>query len=171
MRRLYSIVLIVCSFWPQGGYGADQKHLSVVDYFVLLPADTFEGASPSSWLTFLKQPSSGSIDTANGYISCTGDGAQPEFEVALFRFTDGRPLLAMSTGELEGKDSMFLTFYELGKGQQMRKASRKIFPVSDGDNRQFILPKIGRTVTVKNARTGKTIEQFEWNGSTFERKQ
>jgi hypothetical protein len=170
MRRLCSLVLIFCGVWPQGGYSADQKHLSVVDYFVLLPANTFEGASPSSWLTFLKQPGSGVIDTVNGYMSCTGDGAQPEFEVALFRFTDGRPLLAMSTGELEGKDSMFLTFYELGKDNRMHKASRKIFPISDGDNRQFMLPKTGRILTVKNAKTGKILEQFEWNGSTFERK-
>ena len=115
MRRLFSLVLVLCGFWSQGLFGADQTHVSIVDYFVLLPPDTFEGASPSSWLTFLKQPGSGSIDTANGYMSCTGDGAQPEFEVALFRFSDGRPLLAMSTGELEARDSMFLVFYELGK--------------------------------------------------------
>jgi hypothetical protein len=170
MRRLSSLVLVLCSFWSQELYGADQKHPSVVDYFVLLPADTFEGASPSSWLTFLKQPGSGSIDTANGYMSCTGDGAQPEFEVALFRFTDERPLLAVSTGELEGKDSMYLTLYQLGKDNRMHKTSRKIFPISDGDNRQFILPKTGRIVMVKNAKTGKILEQFEWNGSTFEHK-
>jgi hypothetical protein len=170
MRHVSLLVLGFCCFWSPGLNGADQKHLSIVDYFVLLPADTFEGASPSSWLTFLKQPGSGSIDTANGYMSCTGDGAQPEFEVALFRFTDGRPLLAMSTGELEGKDSMFLVFYELGKGNRMQLASRKIFPIPDSDNRQFILPKQGRTITVKNATTGKTVSQFQWNGATFEKK-
>ena len=170
MRHVALLVLFLCSFWSQGLYGADQKHLSVVDYFVLLPPDTFEGASPSSWLTFLKQPGSGVIDTANGYISCTGDGAQPEFELTLFRFTDGRPLLAMSTGELEGKDSMFLTFYELGKDNRMHAALRKIFPISDGGYRQFMLPKNGRIITVKNGKTGKALYEFEWNGSTFERK-
>lgn len=170
MRRLSSLVLVLCGFWSQGLYGADQKHPSVVDYFVLLPSDTFEGGSPSSWLTFLKQPGSGSIDTANGYMSCTGDGAQPEFEVALFRFTDGHPLLAMSTGELEGRDSMFLVFYELRNDNRMHEASRKIFPMRDGDDRQFILPKKGRTIIVKSAKTGKVLSQFEWNGAKFERK-
>ena len=170
MRRFSSLVLVLCGFWSHGLYGADQKHLSIVDYFVLLPQDTFEGASPSSWLTFLKQPGSGSIDTANGYMSCTGDGAQPEFQVALFRFTDGRPLLAMSTGELEGRDSMFLSFYELGKDNRMHEASRKILPIGNSDNRQFILPKKGRIITVKNPQTGKLVSQFEWNGSAFERK-
>jgi hypothetical protein len=103
-------------------------------------------------------------------MSCTGDGAQPEFAVALFRFTDGRPLLAMSTGELEGKDSMFLVFYELGKDDRMHGTSRKIFPIPDGGNSQFILPKKGRVITVKNAQTGKVLAQFEWNGATFERR-
>lgn len=170
MRRLSSLVLLLCIFGSQELQSADQKHLSVVDYFVLLPPDTFEGASPSSWLTFLKQPGSGSIDTANGFMSCTGDGAQPEFEVALFRFSDGRPLLAMSTGELEGKNSMYLTLYELGKDNRMHKASRKIFPIDDSDDRQFILPKTGRKIVVRNAKTGKLLEEFQWNGSTFERK-
>jgi hypothetical protein len=162
--------LSFAAFGHRGYTATDQKHLSVVDYFVLLPPDTFEGASPSSWLTFLKQPDSGSIDTTNGYMSCTGDGAQPEFEVALFRFTDGRPLLAMSTGELEGRDSMFLVFYELGTDNRLHKASRRIFPVGDGGNRQFILPKKGRTITVKNAQTAKVLSQFEWNDASFQRK-
>jgi hypothetical protein len=170
MRRLSSLVLLLCIFGPRELQSAEQKHLSVVDYFVLLPPDTFEGASPASWLTFLKQPGSGVIDTANGYMSCTGDGAQPEFEVALFRFSDGHPLLAMSTGELEGRNSMYLTLYELGKDNRMHKASRKIFPIDEGDNRQFILPKTGRRVVVRNAKTGKLLEEFQWNGSTFERK-
>ena len=169
MRHFALLVLVICLGSP-GLHGADQKHLSVVDYFVLLPSDTFEGASPSSWLTFLKQPGSGVIDTANGYMSCTGDGAQPEFEVALFRFSDGHPLFAISTGELEGRNSMYLTLYELGKDNRMHKASRKIFPIDDGDNRQFILPKTGRRIVVRNAKTGKLLEEFQWNGSTFERK-
>jgi hypothetical protein len=170
MMRRFSLLVLLCCFWSPGLHGADQKHLSVVDYFVLLPPDTFEGASPSSWLSFIKQPGAGSIDSANGYMSCTGDGAQPEFAVVLFRFSDGRPLLAMSTGELEGRDSMFLVFYQLGTDNRMHKASRGIFPIGDGGNRQFVLPKQGRTITVKNSQTAKVLSQFEWNGATFQRK-
>ncbi|MBV8227235.1 MAG: hypothetical protein JO232_18815 [Verrucomicrobia bacterium] len=103
-------------------------------------------------------------------MSCTGDGAQAEFELALFRFADGRPLLAMCTGELEGRDAMFLVFYELGTDNRMHEASRRVFPIGDGGTRQFILPKTGRTITVKNAQTGKVLSRFEWNGATFEKK-
>jgi hypothetical protein len=46
---------------------ADQRHLTVVDYFLMLPADTFE-APPSSWLELAKNPGCGAIDTANGYL-------------------------------------------------------------------------------------------------------
>jgi hypothetical protein len=60
----------------------------------------------------LRQPKCGVVDLANGYMSCTGDGAQPEFEVALFRYRDGRPLLAICQGELEGPDSVYLEFFE-----------------------------------------------------------
>ena len=169
MRRLPVLVFVLCGFLSQLLYSADQGHLTVVDYFLLLPADTFEG-TPSEWLKFTKQPDCGVIDTANGYLSCTGDGAQPPFQVALFRFSDGRPLLAVCSGELEAEDSLFLVFYELYRDNQMRVASRKIFPIQDGGNRQFILPKQGRIVTVKNVKTGKVLYRYEWNGSTFERK-
>ena len=132
MRRLPVLVLVLSGFLSQALYSADQRHLTVVDYFLLLPADTFEG-TPSEWLKFIKQPAGGGvIDTANGYLNCTGDGAQPPFQVALFRFSDGRPLLAVCTGELEGENSLFLVFYELGRDSQMRVASRKIFPIQDG---------------------------------------
>ena len=136
MRRPPALVLILCTFLSHSLYSADQPHLTVVDCFLSLPTDTFEGP-PAEWLKFIKQPAGGgAIDIANGYLSCTGDGAQPPFEVALFRFSDGRPLLAVCSGELEGQDSLFLVFYELGRDNQMRVASRKIFPIQDRGNRQ-----------------------------------
>ncbi len=82
---------------------SEQESPSVVDYFLLLPKDYFEGP-PSIWLRSMRE-SGGTIDRKNGFMYCAGDGAQPEFEVALFRYADGRPLLAMSNGELEGADN------------------------------------------------------------------
>ena len=52
----------------------------------------------------------------------------------------------------------------------MHKVSRKIFPIRDGDDRQFILPKKGRTIIVKSAKTTKVLSRFEWNGAKFEPK-
>src|SRR5437588_8758518 len=104
---------------------ADKKKMTVVDYYLLLPKDTFE-TPPKDWLQNARV-----IDKENGYLSITGDGAQPSFEVALFRYRDGRPLLAICEGELEGNDSVTLEFFELGADGRMQKVSRKIFPIGD----------------------------------------
>src|ERR1700736_4050549 len=91
--------------------GADEKKMTVVDYYLRLPDKTFEGPA-ADWLRFLKQPKCGVVDLANGYMSCVGDGAQPPFEVALFRYRDPARagLLALCQGELEGEKSLFLDF-------------------------------------------------------------
>src|SRR5258707_997299 len=101
------------------------EHQTIVDYYLLLPDKTFETPA-RNWLN-----NASLIDKQNGYISISGDGAQPSFDVALFRYRDGRPLLAICSGELEGDDSVALEFFELGADGKMHKASRKIFPVGD----------------------------------------
>src|SRR5712671_5199620 len=106
------VVLFTLVFLSPSLRGADEKKVTVVDYYLLLPDKTFEG-SAADWLRFLKQPKCGVIDIPNGYMSCTGDGAQPPFEIALFRYRDGRPLLAFCQGELEGEKSLFLDFFEM----------------------------------------------------------
>ncbi len=145
--------------------------MTVVNYFLLLPDKTFEGAA-AGWLKFLKQPNYGVVDVANGYMSCTGDGAQPEFEVALFRYRDGRPLLAVCEGELEGENSVFLDFFEMGADGKIRKARRSVFPVADAGNDQgnwrFELPRHGRTVVVRNQKSGKILRKLTWNGEKFQ---
>src|SRR6202022_1041475 len=112
---------------------AEEKKMTVVDYYLRLPDKTFEG-SAADWLRFLKQPKCGVVDLANGYMSCIGDGAQPSFEVALFRCRDGRPLLALCQGELEGAKSLFIDFFEMGSDGKMHKTRRSIFPVKDAGN-------------------------------------
>jgi hypothetical protein len=104
---------------------AEQEKMSIVDYFLLLPADYFEGP-PAGWFTVIRSNNE-VIDKKNGYMKCSGDGAQPEFEVALFRHGDGRPLLSVCSGELEGADSVGLDFFELGPDGKMHKAPRSIF--------------------------------------------
>jgi hypothetical protein len=64
MRRLPILVFVLGGFLSQSLYSSDQHYLTVVDYFLLLPANTFE-ASPSEWLKFTKQPDGGVIDTAD----------------------------------------------------------------------------------------------------------
>ena len=101
--------------------------MTVVDYYLRLPDQTFEG-SAADWLCFLKQPRCGVVDPANGYMSCTGDGAQPPFEIALFRYRDGRPLLALCRDELEGEKSLFLDFLRCGPMARCIKRVVQFFP-------------------------------------------
>jgi hypothetical protein len=98
---------------------SEAEPVSIIDYFLLLPDKTLETA-PRDWLH------NATIDKENGYMSVSGDGAQPSFEVALFRYRDRRPLLALCEGELEGDNSVSLNFYELGSDGKMRSAPRNI---------------------------------------------
>jgi hypothetical protein len=171
MRRLLIFLILatgICSSFPLRG--ADERKMRVVDYYLRLPDKTFEG-SAADWLRFLKQPKCGVVDVANGYMSCTGDGAQPPFEIALFRYRDGRPLLALCQGELEGEKSLFLDFFEMRSDGKMHKARRSIFPAGDAGNDQanwrFELPRQGRTVLLRSQKSGKVLSKFTWNGEKF----
>jgi len=157
-----------CSLWVRA---ADDKKMTVVDYYLLLPEKTFETPA-RDWLQ-----NATVIDKQNGYMRVTGDGAQPSFEVALFRYRDGRPLLAVCEGELEGDDQVSLEFFQLGASGKMIKVPRKIFPISDQwateepnkkyEDFRFELPRRGRTVIVRNAKTKKVFHKVTWNGEKF----
>lgn len=162
---------------PETAGSADVEKLTVVDYFLRLP-EIFEG-SPALWLTTMKEPKSGVIDEANGYLSCPGDAVQPPFEVALFRFRDGSPLLAVAQGDHgeKGKEDareglVFLDFFRSGTDPtKMHKVDRSIFPIADAGDRKgdwrFELPKYGRTVLVFSQDTGVVVHALTWNGEKF----
>jgi len=145
---------------------ADAKRPTVVDYFLQLPEKTFEGP-PRQILSFLKQPQCGTVDIANGYLDCTGDGAQPPFAVALFRYKDDRPLLAVCQGELEGKEAKYLAFYEPGAGGHLHEVKRSIFPIENEKGYTFDLPRKGRTITVRTEKGNKVKAKYAWNGEKF----
>jgi hypothetical protein len=172
MKRVSIFVgLALGLYLPSALRGADEKKLTVVDYYLLLPEKTFETPA-REWLR-----NATVIDKQDGYMSITGDGAQPSFEVALFRYRDGRPLLAICEGELEGDAQVALNFYELGKDGKMRPVSREIFPVGDQwssgehdkkyEDFRFELPRHGRTVLVRSAKTKKVLHKVSWNGEKF----
>ena len=156
---------------------SEEEPKSVVDYFLLLPKENFEGP-PSIWLAHMRE-SENAIDKKNGFMRCGGDGAQPEFEVALFRYRDGRPLLALCSGELEGDDDLYLQFFEPGPDGKMQRVNRWMFPVPDGgydpeggNNKadwEFHLPRNGKTVTIKTHKGHRTLYKLTWNGERFEK--
>ena len=149
---------------------SEPERPSIVDYYLLLPKDTFE-TRPRNWLHNAK------IDKENGYMDVSGDGAQPSFQVALFRHRNGRPLLAVCSGELEGDDRVSLEFFELGADGRMEKLPREIFPIGDewssNDNNKkyedfrFDLPRHGETVVVRSAKTKRILHKITWNGEKF----
>jgi hypothetical protein len=147
--------------------------VSIVDYFLLLPDDALE-LRPRHWMLYATV-----LDKKNGFMSVDGDGAQPNFEVALFRYRDGRPLLAVCQAELESDDPRCVSveFYELGVGGKMKKADRNIFPVHDQwdsgeqnkkyEDFRFLFPRQGRTILVRSAKTKKVLYKVTWNGEKF----
>ncbi len=166
MRTLLVFLLVLAASFSPALRAADAKRLTVVDYYLQLPDKTFEGPA-KGWLRFLRQPKCGVEDPAHGYLSCTGDGAQPPFAVALFRYKDDRPLLAVCQGELEGKNAKYLTFYEPGPGGRMHEAKRSIFPIADETGYLFELPRMGRTVLVRTEKGGRLKAKYTWDGAKF----
>ena len=163
----------------------EQKKMSIVDYFLLLPANQFEGP-PSGWLRHARtgghaylceaEPPDKNIDEKNGYLSCSGDGAQSSFDVALFRYRDGRPLLALcNAGEPEVEEERsvysYLSFFELGTDGKMHAIEHSMLPgareeLGEG-NQEFVLPRQGRTIVMRAPKSKKILHKFTWNGEKF----
>jgi len=151
----------------------EAEPVSVLDYFLLLPDGTLELA-PRHWRQYANV-----IDKKNGFMSVEGDGAQPNFQVALFRYRDGRPLLAVCQADLESDDPRCASaeFYGPGPDGRMRKLDRTTFPVHDqwesGEQLQkyqdfrFIFPRHGRTVLVRSAKTSRILHKVTWDGEKF----
>ncbi|MDR3402709.1 MAG: hypothetical protein P4L99_09435 [Chthoniobacter sp.] len=166
MRILFILLCGLTAVFSPTLHAADAKRLTVVDYYLQLPDKTFE-RSAMEWLMYLRQPKCGTVDIANGYMSCTGDGAQPPFEVALFRYKSDKPLLTVCQGELEGKNSAYLAFYEPGFGGHMNEVKRSIFPIPDEKGFLFELPHKGRTIVVRTEKGGKLKAKYTWDGEKF----
>ncbi len=168
-------------------YNVEPEKMSIVDYFLLLPTDRFEGP-PSVWLRHTRtgghaylceaEPREKNIDEKNGYMSCAGDGAQASFDVALFRYRDGRPLLALcQAGEPEVEEERsvysYLSFFELGADGKMHEIEHSMLPgareeLGEG-NREFVLPRRGRTIVMRAPKSKKVLHKFTWNGERFEK--
>lgn len=166
MRLVFPLLVALAVLASPLTHAADAKRLTIADYFLQLPDKTFEGPT-KDWFAFLKQPKSGTIDVANGYMNCTGDGAQPPFEVALFRYKDDKPLLAVCQGELEGKNSKFLAFYEPGPSGRLHEVKRSIFPIDNEKGYIFELPRKSRTITVRKEKGNQVKAKYTWNGEKF----
>jgi hypothetical protein len=148
---------------------------TILDYFAQLPPQTFEGTT-EEMLRFIRHPGT-IIDTKNGYIRCKGDGAQGDFEVALFRYSDRRPLIAVSTGSTDGESWTYLEFFAPGGDGTFRRMPNSIFPIAHAGRTEngetngkwrFELPRVGKTIVVRNAKSGKIVRKITWDGEKFQ---
>lgn len=165
MRKILLSTLACITVLIASGSAATQ---SIVEYFLAIPRQTFTEGSPDELLAIIKRGESGSfIDSKNGFMRLTGDGAQVSLQIALFRYDDKSPLLAVAWGELEQPDFTHLTFFHEKDGK-MVVADRTILPVADSTKHRFELPRHGRTVTVRDAKS-KVLSKWTWDGKHFQK--
>ena len=139
---------------------------TVVDCFLGLPEQVFHRGTPSELLDIMKRGEGESVvDAENGFLRLEGADGQVSLQVALFRFADKRPLLAVAWGEQDEAEFTHLTFFEEKDGR-MSVARRSIFPVADSSELRFELSKEGRTVMVRDA-TGTVVSKWAWKGDKF----
>jgi hypothetical protein len=153
---------------------AESQEITVLDYVAQLPREAFEGTA-SDTLRFIRNPGN-IVDKKNGYIRCKGDGGQGDFEIALFRYSDRRPLIVVSTGNTDEGKWTYLQFFEQGPDGKMRTMADSVFPLADsgrGPDGQgsgkwrFELPRYGKTILARNPDSGKILHKIAWNGEKF----
>ena len=175
-RAVFGWCCLAAIALDQNARATEPQETSIMDYFVQLPPRTFEEPAPDM-LHFLEQPGT-IIDKKNGYIRCQGDGAQGNFEVALFRYRDRRPLIVVSTGSTEGEKGTYLQFFNSGPDGKMRRIDNSIFPIADvgqaanggpSEKWRFELPRYGKTILVRSTRSGKVVSKVTWDGQKFQK--
>jgi hypothetical protein len=147
---------------------ASAAEKDIVDYFLEMPWQDFIDISPSNLVKNTAGPGgfgNSFIDSHNGYIFFDGNGAQVSLRIALFRYANRRPLLAIAWGNYLEESFTHLSFYTESYGE-MVPVGRAILPVRDSGDLRFELPRKGLTLVVRNAR-GKVLSQRTWNRERF----
>jgi len=140
---------------------------TIGDYFLMLPNTEFLEGTPAELLNrALKGEPYGNVDIKNGYMEINGDGAQVSLQVALFRYENGEPLLAIAYGKLEEKDYTILKFYRQENGKLVEADIP--FPLNKnlGNKQSFCLPRYGRLIEIMDAKY-QPIAGALWNGTAF----
>ena len=175
-RRAFVLLCCLAAIALDQTARAAESQETIMDYFAQLPPRTFEG-SAAEMLQFIDKPST-IIDKKNGYIRCEGDGAQGDFEVALFRYRDRKPLIVVSTGSTDGEKGTYLQFFNSGPDGKMRRIDNSIFPIADvgqaenggpSEKWRFELPRYGKTILVWSTRSGKVVSKVTWDGQKFQK--
>jgi len=112
---ILSLLLIVVS--PRG---ATHPPRSVIDYYLLLPSDYFDGLATdtrSERLRLLRDFKGSSVDRPHGFLHIRGDGAQSDLTVCLFKRPNGSYLVAVNSNTAsDGVWGPSLDFYTYQQG-------------------------------------------------------
>jgi hypothetical protein len=83
----------------------------------------------------------------------------------------------VSTGNTEGGKWTYLEFFEPKSDGKMHRMPNSIFPIPDAGRDEtgeesgkwrFELPRYGKTILVRNPRSGKILHKVTWNGEKFQ---
>ncbi len=161
---LIVVVVIAACVMPSGADAAPKKaavktaRRSVLDYFRLLPNMSESGDRES----LIGKNSPHLIDNGNDYMQVTGDGAQPSFQIAVFRYR-GRDLVAVSS-VIGGPDYFFdLWRYERKKWKNVTSS----VALAENSSLHFVLPRRGTTIKVFR-RNGTLAAQLLWKNGRFD---
>jgi len=162
---ILSLLLIVVS--PRG---ATHPPRSVIDYYLLLPSDYFDGLATdtrSERLRLLRDFKGSSVDRPHGFLHIRGDGAQSDLTVCLFKRPNGSYLVAVNSNTAsDGVWGPSLDFYTYQQGHLVN-VTKAVRPAGINQQLGFVLPRYGTTIKVVNRR-GKPVEYLYWNGAGFQ---
>lgn len=146
---------------------------TVADFFLLVPERYMDGYDLRFREEMLRGEHRGVvIDIPNGYISYDASDNPSGFEFAVFRKSNGRYLVAYSTGafhdqemaeELGNWPTLFLLSYEGGRWRDVTRAS---LPVAYDEKQGYMLPRRGRRMAVWDGRRRK-FYTLTWRNDRF----
>jgi len=173
IRHVLCVVAIAFTASTHAAAAQDTEPKTVEDFFLLVPERYMDGYD----LSFRRQLLHGDrrdlvVDTRNGYISYDESDNPSGFEFAIFRKSNGKYLVAYSTGAFYdpelGKESgtwptLFLLSYEDGK---WRDVTRATLPAGLDLKLAYKLPRQGRSIEVWDGR-GHKLHTLTWSKDRF----
>lgn len=148
---------------------------TVADFFRLVPDRYMGGHDFRFREEMLRGEHRGVVvDMRNGYISYDASDNPSGFEFAIFRKSNGRYLVAYSTGafhdqemaeELGNWPTLLLLSYEGGRWRDVTKSSLPVALAFD-EKLAYMLPRRGRRIAVWDGRAGK-LYTLTWRNDRF----
>lgn len=148
---------------------------TVADFLLLVPDRYMDGYDRGLREELVRgEHRGGVIDVPNGYISYDESDNPAGFEFAIFKKSNGRYLIAYSTGafgdpeltkELGNWPVLHLLSYEGGKWRDVRQS---VLPVAFNKKHSYLLPRKGKSIAVLDA-NGRKLYDLVWRNDRFQR--